>query len=111
MTRLYAEADELSLHLRREKLSLQYATRLAANPSNPAFTLTFSPQFLDIYECKPNTIRPFGLRILPLLEFSKINPKKSKNISSLIFRHGIQENLIFYLTYIQGVVGWCDGPG
>ena len=71
VTSLYAEADELSLHLRREKLSLQYATRLAANPSNPAFTLTFSPQFLDIYECKPNTIRPFGLRILPLLEFSK----------------------------------------
>ena len=43
VTSLYAEADEPSLHLRREKLSLQYATRLAANPSNPAFTVTFSP--------------------------------------------------------------------
>ena len=74
VTSLYAEADEPSLHLRREKLSLQYAARLAANPSNPAFTVTFSPQFLDIYECKPNTIRPFGLRVLPLLESSKINP-------------------------------------
>ena len=42
VTSLYAEADEPSLHytLRREKLSLQYATRLAANPSNPAFTVT-----------------------------------------------------------------------
>ena len=75
VTSLYAEADEPSLHLRREKLSLQYATRLAANPSNPAFTVTFSPQFLDICERKPNTIRPFGLRVLPLLESSKINPK------------------------------------
>ena len=37
--------------------------------------LPFSPQFLDIYERKPNTIRPFGLRVLPLLESSKINPK------------------------------------
>ena len=75
VTSLYAEADEPSLHLRREKLSLQNATRLAANPSNPAFTVTFSPQFLDIYERKPNKIRPFGLRVLPLL---KINPENIK---------------------------------
>ena len=32
---LYVEADEPSLYSRREKLSLQYAVRLAANPSNP----------------------------------------------------------------------------
>ena len=30
---LYVEADEPSLYSRREKLSLQYAIRLAANPS------------------------------------------------------------------------------
>ena len=45
VTSLYVEADEPSLALRREKLSLQYAIRLAANPSNPAFKVTFSPQF------------------------------------------------------------------
>ena len=33
---LYVEADEQSLSSRREKRSLQYAKRLAANPSNPA---------------------------------------------------------------------------
>ena len=33
---LYVEADEPSLYSRREKLSLQYAIRLAAYPSNPA---------------------------------------------------------------------------
>ena len=38
---LNVEADEPSLWLRREKLSLQYAIRLAANPSNPAFEVTF----------------------------------------------------------------------
>ena len=32
---LYVEAEEPSLYLRREKLALQYATRLAANPLNP----------------------------------------------------------------------------
>ena len=34
---LNVEADEPSLWLRREKLSLQYAIRLAANPSNHNF--------------------------------------------------------------------------
>ena len=74
VTSLYVEADEPSLTLRREKLSLQYATRLAANPSNPAFKVTFSPQFSEIYERKPTAIRPFGLRVLPLLDSTNINP-------------------------------------
>ena len=45
VSRLNVEADEPSLWLRRETLSLQYAIRLAANPSNPAFEVTFPPQF------------------------------------------------------------------
>ena len=56
VTSLYVEADEPSLYLRREKLSLQYAIRLAANQRNPAFKVTFSPQFLELYEHKPNAI-------------------------------------------------------
>ena len=65
ITSLYVEADEPSLYLRREKLSLQYAIKLAANPSNPAFRVTFSPQFSELYELKPHTIKPFGLRVSP----------------------------------------------
>ena len=48
VARLYVEADEPALSLRREKLSLQYATRLAANPYSPTnrsytyHTLTFT---------------------------------------------------------------------
>ena len=72
---LNVEADEPSLWLRREKLSLQYAIRLAANPSNPAFEVTFPPQFQEYYERKPNAIKSFGLRIAPLLESSNINTK------------------------------------
>ena len=60
---LNVEADEPSLWLRREKLSLQYAIRLAANSSNPAFEVTFPPHFQDYYERKPNAIKSFGLRI------------------------------------------------
>ena len=43
---LYVEADEPSLYSRREKLSLQYAIRLAANPSNPAHEVTFLHKYL-----------------------------------------------------------------
>ena len=43
---LYVEAEEPSLYLRREKLALQYAIRLAANPLNPTFKVIFPPIFL-----------------------------------------------------------------
>ena len=72
---LYVEADEPSLTSRREKLSLQYAIRLAENPSNPAHEVTFPPKYTDLYESKPNFNKSFGVRILLLLESANINPK------------------------------------
>ena len=72
---LNVEADEPSLWLRRKKWPLQYAIRLAANPTKPAFEVTFPPQFQEYYEGKPNAIKSFGLRIAPLLESANINTK------------------------------------
>ena len=46
---LYVEAEEPSLTTRREKFSLQYAIRLAENPSNPAHEVTFPPKYTDLY--------------------------------------------------------------
>ena len=69
------EADEPSLYSRREKLSLQYAIRLAAKPSNPAHEVTFPPNYVDFYEQKPKAIKPFGIRIPPLLEATNIKPQ------------------------------------
>ena len=46
---LYVVADGPSLYLRRDKLSLQYAIRIAANPSNPAHEVTFPPNYVDLY--------------------------------------------------------------
>ena len=46
---LYVEAGS-SFWLHREKLSLQYAIRLAANPSSPVFDVTFLPWFAEHYE-------------------------------------------------------------
>ena len=72
---LYVEAEESSLTTRREKLSLQYAIRLSKNPSNPAHEVTFPPKYTDLYESKPNYIKSFGVRVLPLLELANFNPK------------------------------------
>ena len=72
---LYVEADEPSLYSRREKLSLQYAIRLAANPSNPAYEVTFPPNYVNLYEQKPKAIKSFGIRISPLLESANIKPQ------------------------------------
>ena len=53
---LYVEAEEPSLYIRREKLALQYSIRLAANPSNPTFKVTFAPHIsqdiIDLYDNK-----------------------------------------------------------
>ena len=73
---LYVEADEPSLNSRRVKHSLQYALRLAANPSNPAHEITFPPNYVDLYEQKPKAIKSFGIRISPLLEAANIKPQK-----------------------------------
>ena len=51
-------------------------TFFAANASNPAFEVTFPPQFQEYYERKPYAIKSFGLRVAPLLESANINTKK-----------------------------------
>ena len=87
---LYVEADEPSLYSRREKLSLQYAIRLAVNPSNPAHEATFPPNYDDLYEQKPTAIKSFGNRISPLLESTKIKPQNiEKNILHQILQLGV----------------------
>ena len=87
---LYVEADEPSLYSRREKLSLQYAIRLAANPSNPAHEVSFPPNYVNLYEQKPKAIKSFGIRISLLLESANIKPQNiEKNILHQIFQLGV----------------------
>ena len=77
---LYVEAEEPSLYFHREKLALQYAIRLAANPSNPTFKVTFPPHIsqdiIDLYDNKPNAIRSFGLRFASFLTSANINKEQ-----------------------------------
>ena len=72
---LYAESNEPSLYTRRENLSLQYTTKLAANPKNPAHSCVFNPKYERFYNNTPSAIKPLGLRIQPLLEQTNINIK------------------------------------
>ena len=81
---LYVEADEPSLYSRREKLSLQYAIRLAANPLNPAHEVTFPPNNVNLYEQKPKAIKSFGIRISPLLESANIKPQNNTGPRSAV---------------------------
>ncbi|MEE8152293.1 MAG: ribonuclease H family protein, partial [candidate division NC10 bacterium] len=60
---LAVEADEMPLALRREKLALQYATKVASNPDNPAYECIFHPNYVDLFEKKPSAIPTFGIRI------------------------------------------------
>ena len=68
---------------------MQYAIRLAANPSNPAHEVTVPPHYVDLYEQKPKAIKSFGIRNSPLLEAAKIKPQNIENILHQIFQLGV----------------------
>ena len=59
---LEAECGEPSLTLRREKLSLRYIARLSGNPENPNYKSLFYLKHRDLFERKPNVIKPITLR-------------------------------------------------
>ncbi len=63
MQSLYVEANEPPLHLRWEKLSLQYALKLTSNPDNPAYDKAFRSRLQHFYTSKPSAIKSFAFRI------------------------------------------------
>ena len=69
---LYVEANEAPLSLRREKLALQYYTKLQSCPSNPAFECTVNPKYQELFARKESAIPTFGIRIKAVLENSDI---------------------------------------
>ena len=70
---LYVEANEAPLSLRREKLALQYCTKLQSCPSNPAFECTVNPKYQELFARKESAIPTFGIRIKSVLENSGIS--------------------------------------
>ena len=70
-----------ALYTRREKLSLQYTMKLAANPKNPAHNCVFNPKYERFYNNTHSAIKPLGLRIQPLLEQDNISIKNVQPFS------------------------------
>ena len=65
---LYVLSQEPSLEKRRLKLALQFALKLKTNTSNPAHEYAFNCVNEELYDARPKSIRPFGLRVKPYLE-------------------------------------------
>ena len=70
---LYTEAHEAPLQLRSKKLALQYCIKLKSCPSNPAYDCISQSKYKQQFEQKERTIKPFGLRMEPILEESTIS--------------------------------------
>lgn len=75
---LLVEANEPSLQDRREKLAVQYVLRLKSNKSNPAYNTVFRPNYVNLFQNKPNAIPTFGIRIAPVVKDAGIAVKNIK---------------------------------
>ena len=75
-TSLCVEADEQPLALRREKLALQYAVKIASTPENPVYNSIFEPNHANLFQQKPNVIKPIGHRIQDALSTLELNPNQ-----------------------------------
>ena len=80
---LYVEAHEPSLASRRLKLSLNYVLKLESLPENPPYSCVFEPENIQLSEESKSKIPPFGIRILPHLEKSKISLNLTDDAPSL----------------------------
>ena len=67
------EADEPSLYRQRDKLLFQYATKLRSLPTNPTYKCIYQPSYIDLFENKPSTIPPIGLRVQRLITSSDVD--------------------------------------
>jgi hypothetical protein len=70
---LNVEANKLPLWLRSQKLALQYIVKLKSNPGNPAYPSVFQPNYMALFDAKPNIIPTLGLRLGQALSESGVN--------------------------------------
>ena len=76
---LHAEAQELPLHLRRQKLSMQYALRVSTNSQNPTYSTIFDGKLGALFQKSPGVVPPFYIRVRPLLDKINFNIKNMDN--------------------------------
>lgn len=70
---LHIEANESPLSLRRQKLALQYFTKLSSYPSNPAMTMHLKTHQKTLFGENLNAIKPFTVRVRNLISEMKMD--------------------------------------
>ncbi len=80
--RLAVKADELPLAIRRDKLALQYISKVAACPENPVHNIIFEPKYCGLFETKPSSIATFSIRYQDAVKNLQLHPE---NISKFQF--------------------------
>jgi ribonuclease HI len=78
---LQVECFEPNLSMRRQKLTMQYITKLKSNPLNPAYQCVFDPKFTNLFLNKPRTIPPLGIR------FTRLNNNFNLNLDMIATSH------------------------
>ena len=76
---LHAEAEELPLHLRRQKLGMQYALRISTNPQNPTYSTIFNGKLGALFRKSPGAVPPCYIRVRQLLDKINFNSKNMDN--------------------------------
>ena len=96
---LHAEAQELPLHLRRQKLGMQYAVRISTNPQNPTYSTIFDGKLGALFRKSPGAVPPFYIRVRPLLDKINFNSKNMDNYKQKIAPYKIhQPEILFDLS-------------
>ena len=67
-------ANAIPLHLRREKLALQFVIKIVAIPNNPVYETIFNPQYVDLSSGKPRVIPTLGIHVRESLEELDFKP-------------------------------------
>ena len=70
---LYTEAHEPPLHLRFQKLSLQYYTKIKSLPTNLAHDCIFNSKQYPLFNQKEKAIKSFGFHMQLILEEAEIS--------------------------------------
>ena len=96
---LHAEAQELPLHLWRQKLGMQYAVRISTNPQNPTYSTIFDGKLGTLFIKNAQAVPPFYIRVRPLLDKINFNNKNMDKYKQKIPPYKIhQPEILFDLS-------------
>ena len=85
---LHVEAGEPPAELRRQKLSLQYLTKLASDPGNNTHNHIFKSNFETLFAAKPGLVPTLGIRMKINSWLLTSKSTALQNLSDFAYLHG-----------------------